>query len=249
MAGKVYLVGAGPGDEKLLSIRARELIDAAEVILYDQLAGEIISTLPATAELVDCGKYGGRHTLEQHEIEAIMVDRARAGKQVVRLKGGDPFLFGRGGEELLVLRKNGIPVELVPGITSAIAVPGCVGIPVTHRSCASMVTFITGHEDPTKGESAIDWEILARTRGTIVVLMGVKNLRTITEALRRHGMNASRPVAIIEQGLSEGQRVTIGTIGNIAARAEESGVRPPAVIVIGDVVNLYGGETLCGGGR
>lgn len=245
MEGKVYLVGAGPGRKEFLTLRARELIDTADVILYDQLAGEIASTLPEEAELIDCGKYGSRHTLEQDEIERLMVERASAGLQVVRLKGGDPFLFGRGGEELETLRNAGVPVELVPGVTSAIAVPGCVGIPVTHRSCASIVSILTGHEDPGKAESGIDWTALARTKGTIVVLMGVKNLPAIAASLIEHGMNRSRPVAIIEQGLSAGQRVTTGPLDGIAAIAASAGVRPPAVIVIGDVAGLYRGETLC----
>ncbi|MDI6876423.1 MAG: uroporphyrinogen-III C-methyltransferase [Methanomicrobiales archaeon] len=244
MTGRVYLVGAGPGVPGLLTLRARQVIDAADVILYDQLAGEILRTLPEHAERIDCGKYGGRHTLEQDEIEAILVDRARAGRTVVRLKGGDPFLFGRGGEELEVLRAHGIPVEVVPGVTSAIAVPGCVGIPVTHRRCASTVIFVTGHEDPTKAESGIDWAALAKTRGTIVILMGVKNLEGIAKTLQGHGMDRETPVAIVERGLSEGQRVTVGVLGDIAVRARTAGVRPPAIIVIGDVVQLYRGENL-----
>ncbi|NYT17912.1 MAG: uroporphyrinogen-III C-methyltransferase, partial [Methanomicrobiales archaeon] len=183
MNGKVYLVGAGPGGEQLLTLRAREVIDSADVILYDQLPGEeILAGLPERAEKIDCGKYGSQHTLEQEEIEALMVAKAREGNQVVRLKGGDPFMFGRGGEELEVLRAQGIPVELVPGITSALAVPGGVGIPLTHRQFASQVTVITGHEDPTKPEPALDWELLARQRGTIVILMGVKNLPQIARS-------------------------------------------------------------------
>ena len=244
MKGIVYLVGAGPGTYGLITLRARALIETADVILYDQLAGEIVRILPETAELIDCGKYGSQHTLEQEEIEQILVDRAREGKRVVRLKGGDPFLFGRGGEELITLRKHGIDVEVVPGVTSGIAVPAAVGIPVTHRGLASTVTFVTGHEDPTKEESGIDWESLAHTRGTIVILMGVKNLGSIAGTLQQHGMVAGTPVAIIERGLSEGQRVTIGTLGDIATLARQQGVRPPAIIVIGDVVSLYDGEDL-----
>lgn len=246
MKGKVFLVGAGPGKAELLTIRAREVIDRAEVILYDQLAGEIIRTLPRTAELIDCGKYGERHTLEQREIEEIMIARAREGKSVVRLKGGDPFLFGRGGEELEALRRASIPVELVPGITSAISVPGCAGIPVTHRGCASMVTFVTGHEDPGKKAPGVRWDLLAQASGTIVILMGVKNLPQIARALLEAGMDRGKPVAIIERGLSEGQRVTVGTLEKISEEAKVCGVKPPAVIVIGDVVKMYRGEFLCG---
>lgn len=224
----------------MLTVRAREVIDAAEVILYDQLPGEeIIASLPAAAEKIDCGKYGSDHTLEQEEIEALMVRKAREGKSVVRLKGGDPFLFGRGGEELEVLQKEGIPVELVPGVSSAIAVPGSVGIPVTHRRFASSVTILTGHEDPTKGRSALDWELLARQEGTIVILMGVKNLPSIAKALIAAGKDRETPVAIIERGLRKDQRVTTGTLRDIGRIAREEGVKPPAVIVIGGVVSLY----------
>jgi uroporphyrin-III C-methyltransferase len=240
MNGKVYLVGSGPGGESLLTIRARDLLKNADVVLYDQLPGdEIIALIPAGAEQVDCGKYGDRHTLEQQEIEALMVDRAQAGKQVVRLKGGDPFLFGRGGEEMEVLRSYGIPYELVPGVTSAIAVPEAVGIPVTHRRFASQVTIITGHEDPGKGETAIDWAWLAGSKGTIVILMGVKNLPQIASSLIGGGMNPETPVAIIERGMRPDQRTTAAPLSEIVTVARERGVAPPAVIVIGEVVSLY----------
>jgi uroporphyrin-III C-methyltransferase len=240
MTGKVFLVGAGPGGEGLLTIRSREVIDAADVILYDQLPGEeVLSSLPSHAEKIDCGKYGSDHTLEQEEIEALMVRKAKEGKRVIRLKGGDPFLFGRGGEELEILQKEGIPVELVPGVPSAIAVPGAVGIPLTHRRFASSVTILTGHEDPTKGQSALDWEILARQHGTIVILMGVKNLPRIAEILVAAGKDPETPVAIIERGLRKDQRVTTGRLAEIGRLARETGVKPPAVIVIGDVVSLY----------
>ncbi len=242
MTGKAYLVGSGPGGLGLLTIRAREVIDGADVVLYDQLPGEeILATLPRDAELIDCGKYGGSHTLEQNEIEALMVERVKAGKTVVRLKGGDPFLFGRGGEEIETLREHGISVEVVPGVTSAIAVPEMVGIPVTHRKYASQVTFITGHEDPTKPESALDWEVLSRLKGTLVILMGVKNLPAIAAALVKHGKDPATPVAIIERGLRPDQRVTVGTLADITDKARAAGFRPPAVIVIGGVVELYDG--------
>ncbi len=243
MSGKAYLVGSGPGSSGLLTLRAREVIDAADVVLYDQLPGEeILSTLPGGAELIDCGKYGSSHTLEQHEIEDLMVARVREGKTVVRLKGGDPFLFGRGGEEVEVLREHGIAVEVVPGITSAIAVPECVGIPVTHRKYASQVTILTGHEDPTKPESALNWELLARSAGTLVILMGVKNLPVIASALVAGGKDPATPVAVIERGMRPDQRVTVGTLETIVGCCREAGVRPPAVIVIGGVVNLYDGS-------
>jgi uroporphyrin-III C-methyltransferase len=241
--GKVFLVGAGPGKAGLLTLRGREVIDAAEVVLYDQLAGEIVSTLPASAELIDCGKYGPRHTLEQEEIEAIMVARANAGRRVVRLKGGDPFLFGRGGEELEVLRTHHIEVEVVPGVTSAIAVPACVGIPVTHRAYASQVTMVTGHEDPGKSQSAVRWDLLGQMGGTVVILMGVKNLPFIVEAMVKGGRKAATPIAIIERGLQEDQRVVTGTLADIVEKAAREKVRPPAIIVIGGVVEMY--EEVC----
>jgi uroporphyrin-III C-methyltransferase len=240
MNGKVYLVGSGPGGAGLLAYCARKVIDGADVVLYDQLPGEeILATLPSHAELIDCGKYGGRHTLEQDEIEQMMVDRAKQGKIVVRLKGGDPFLFGRGGEELEAVRAAGIEVEMVPGISSALAVPASVGIPLTHRKYASQVTILTGHEDPTKPAPALDWKLLAQSRGTIVILMGVDNLPKIADALIMHGKNAGTPVAVIERGLRKDRRVTVGTLATIAANAKKSQVKPPAVIVIGDVVKLY----------
>jgi uroporphyrin-III C-methyltransferase len=244
--GKVYLVGAGPGSPDLLTIRARKVLEKAEVVLYDQLAGGVRGFLPKQAELIDCGKSGSRHTMEQEEIERTMVEKALEGKQVVRLKGGDPFLFGRGGEELEVLRGAGIPVELVPGVSSAFAVPGCVGIPVTHRDHASEVVILTGHEDPGKGESTLDWGLLAKFRGTIVILMGVKNLSSIAAHLVARGKDPETPVAIIERGLGAGQRVTTGPLGNIGEIGKQAGVRPPAVIVIGGVVSLYREEDLCG---
>ncbi len=240
MKGIVYLVGSGPGGLGLMTFRAREVIDAADVILYDQLPGdEIIASLPKTAELIDVGKYGGHHIREQEDIEALMVEKARQGKAVVRLKGGDPFLFGRGGEEMETLREHGIEVEIVPGITSAIAVPECVGIPVTHRRYASQVTILTGHEDPTKPDSALNWAWLAKSPGTIVILMGVKNLGLIAGALVQNGMNAETPIAIIERGLRPDQRVTTGRLDGIVDIAKSRGVRPPAVIVIGNVVRLF----------
>ena len=247
--GKVFLVGAGPGSPDLLTVKALRVIGEAEVILYDQLAGGVRDLLPPGAELIDCGKSGSRHTLEQEEIERLMVDRALAGKRVVRLKGGDPFLFGRGGEELEALREAGVPVELVPGVTSAIAVPGCAGIPVTHRDHASELVILTGHEEPGKAESSLDWDLLARFRGTIVILMGVKNLASIAAGLVARGKDPATPVAVIEKGLAPGQRVTTGPLGAIAGLAKEAKVKPPAVIVIGSVVSLSREEELCGAKR
>ncbi len=240
MNGKVYLVGSGPGGEELLTMRARAMIDAADVILYDQLPGEaILASLPVHAEKIDCGKYGGKHVMEQDEIESLILERAKRGLKVVRLKGGDPFLFGRGGEELETVRRAGIPVEMVPGVSSALAVPASVGIPLTHRRFASQVTILTGNEDPTKPGPALDWALLAKSRGTIVILMGVANLGKIADALIKNGKATDTPVAIIERGMRKDRRVTTGSLASIAGTARERGVKPPAVIVIGDVVTLY----------
>jgi uroporphyrin-III C-methyltransferase len=240
MNGKVFLVGSGPGGIGLLAQRARNVIDGADVVLFDQLPGEeILATLPLHAERIDCGKYGGKHTLEQEEIENLVVKYAKEGKCVVRLKGGDPFMFGRGGEELESVRAAGIEVEMVPGISSALAVPASVGIPLTHRKYASQVTILTGHEDPTKPQPALDWRLLAKSRGTIVILMGVANLKKIADALIANGKSKKTPVAIIERGLRKDRRVTAGTLATIGRKAKNAGVIPPAVIVIGDVVKLY----------
>ncbi|MDD4497714.1 MAG: uroporphyrinogen-III C-methyltransferase, partial [Methanosarcinaceae archaeon] len=180
--GKVYLVGSGPGDPELLTLKARRLLDTAEVIIYDQLPGKaILDSMPESAEKIDAGKYAGKHNLPQDSINDVLVEKAKEGKMTVRLKGGDPYVFGRGGEEAEVLVREGIEFEIVPGITSAISAPAYAGIPVTHRDDTSMVTFITGHEDPTKEESGLDWETLAKFQGTIVVLMGVKMLKRNTE--------------------------------------------------------------------
>lgn len=240
MTGKVYLVGSGPGGLGLLTFRAREVIDSADVILYDQLPGEeIIASLPAAAEKIDVGKYGGHHTMRQEDIESLLVRLASEDKTVVRLKGGDPFVFGRGGEEMETLRAAGIPVEAVPGITSGIAVPESVGIPVTHREYASSVTLITGHEDPKKEVSSIDWEWLAQSPGTIVIYMGVKNIPVIAEKLTGCGMSAETKVAVIENGFRENQRVTCTTLAGLPAASAAVGFKAPAVIIIGDVVSLY----------
>ncbi len=240
MKGRVYLVGSGPGGTAFLTQRGRAVIDKADVVLFDQLPGEeILASLPARAEKIDCGKYGGKHTLEQDAIEALIVDRAKKGKRVVRLKGGDPFLFGRGGEELETVRAAKIDVEMVPGVSSALAVPASVGIPLTHRKYASQVTILTGNEDPAKPGPALDWQLLAKSRGTIVILMGVANLKKIADALLGYGKAATTPVAVIERGLRRDRRVTTAPLTGISEAAKKVGVKPPAVIVIGDVVNLY----------
>lgn len=238
--GKVYLVGSGPGDPELLTLKARRLIDEAEVVVYDQLPGrKILSSIPERAEKIDAGKYAGSHTLRQEQINQVLVDKAKEGKDVVRLKGGDPYVFGRGGEEAQVLVSHGIQVEVVPGITSAIAAPAYAGIPVTHRDHASMVTFITGHEDPTKDDSAIDWDALAKFSGTIVILMGVSMLPRNVSELLRHGKDPKTPAALIERGTRPDQRTTVGTLENIVELAKERGVKAPAITIIGGVVTLH----------
>ena len=237
--GKVYLVGSGPGDPELLTIKALRLIKEADVIVYDQLPGaEILALLPKSAELIDVGKYAGDHTLSQDEINRLLVDYALQGKTVVRLKGGDPYLFGRGGEEALELREAGIEFEVVPGITSAIAAPAYAGIPITHRDNASMVTILTGHEQKKEG-SMLDWEWLSQSLGTIVILMGVSTLGTYIPELMRYGSDPDTPVAIIERGTRDDQVVTTGSLSTIVDIAKDRGVKAPAIVVIGDVVRLH----------
>ncbi|WP_207586572.1 uroporphyrinogen-III C-methyltransferase [Halomontanus rarus] len=233
--GTVHLVGSGPGDPDLLTVKAARLLEDADIVLHDKLPGpEIIDRLPDDRS-EDVGKRAGGERTSQAEINERLVELARAGKTVVRLKGGDPFVFGRGGEEAEYLAARGIPFEVVPGITSAVAAPGVAGIPVTHRDHTSSVSFVTGHEDPTKAESAVDWEALAATGGTIVVLMGVGRLPDYTAALREAGMDAGTPVALIERGTRPGQRVATGTLETIVEVRDEAGISPPAVTVIGDV--------------
>ena len=231
----VYLVGSGPGGLGLLTAKAREIIDTAEVILYDQLPGdEILSTLPDTAEKIDVGKYGGHHTMKQADIESLMIEKAKTYSRVVRLKGGDPFVFGRGGEEMETLRAAGIDVEVVPGITSGIAVPENVGIPVTHRDYASSVTFVTGHEK--NGGRGPDWDWIAKSPGSVVIYMGAKGLPKIAEKLLNGGMNSEQKVAVIENGFRSNQKVTITVLKDLPG---SDGFQPPAIVILGDVVSLY----------
>ncbi|MBI5686008.1 MAG: uroporphyrinogen-III C-methyltransferase [Verrucomicrobia bacterium] len=238
MKGIVYLVGAGPGDAGLLTLRGAECLRQAEVVVYDYLANTaLLRWCPPDAEIIYAGKSGSRHELEQHEINALLVAKAKEGKRVVRLKGGDPYIFGRGGEEAEALVAEGLPFEEVPGVSSAVAAPAYAGIPVTHRGLTSAVTILTGHEDPTKPETAIDWELLGKLDSTKVILMGVGNVGKIAEALSRHAP-AETPVAMIRWGTTGHQQTLTGTLANIATRAEEAQFKPPAVIVIGKVVGL-----------
>lgn len=237
--GKAYLVGAGPGDPGLLTLRAKELIEKADVIIYDYLANErFLNYARKDAELIYVGKSGGSHTMKQEDINSLLCEKALKGLDVVRLKGGDPFIFGRGGEEAQELVKAGIPFEVVPGITSAIAVPAYAGIPLTHRDHTATVAFITGNEDPTKEQSNIDWEKISTGAGTLVFLMGIGNLQAIADELIRHGRPADTPVAVIHRGTVPVQRTVKGTLNDIAAIVKKEGIRPPGIIVVGDVVKL-----------
>lgn len=237
--GKVFLVGSGPGDPGLLTIKAKECIEKADVVIYDYLANAVfLDYARKDAERIYVGKEGGRHTMGQNEINRLIVEKAYQGLRVVRLKGGDPFIFGRGGEEAQELVKAGIPFEVVPGVTSAIAVPAYAGIPLTHRDFTATVAFVTGHEDPTKETSTIAWDKIATGIGTLVFLMGVGNLAEIAASLMEHGRSPETPVAIIRAGTVPEQRTVTGTLGTIAGIAQEAGVRPPAIIVVGDVVGL-----------
>lgn len=237
--GCVYLVGAGPGALGLVTLRARELIGQAEVLVYDYLCNpEMLRWARRSTEKIYAGKSGSSHTLTQDEINALLVERAKAGKTVVRLKGGDPYVFGRGGEEAQVLARAGVTFEVVPGVTSAIAAPSYAGIPVTHREMASTVTFVTGHEDPNKAESAIDWRNLAQLRGTKVFLMGVERLGEIARRLVAEGAGPATPVALVRWGTTPRQESLEGTLATIAELAHKRGFAAPAVTIVGDVVGL-----------
>jgi uroporphyrin-III C-methyltransferase len=235
VTGTVYLVGSGPGDPDLLTVRARRLIESADVVLHDKLPGaEILESIPE-AKREDVGKRAGGEWTPQEYTNRRLVELAEEDKTVVRLKGGDPFVFGRGGEEAEHLADNGIPFEYVPGVTSAIAGAGVAGIPVTHRDHTSSVSFVTGHEDPTKDESAIDWHALADTGGTLVVLMGVGKLPAYTGELLDAGMDPETPVALIERATWPDQRVASGTLETIVDVRDSEGIEPPAITVVGDV--------------
>ncbi len=238
-AGKVYLVGAGPGDRKLLTLRGKECLEQADVVLYDYLANPVLlEHVPAQAERIYVGRRGRGHYQDQDEVNRLIIQKAREGKTVVRLKGGDPFVFGRGGEEAEAIAAAGLPFEVVPGVTSAVAVPAYAGIPVTHRTLASTVAFVTGHEDPSKEAATLEWPRLASANGTLVFLMGMKNLPAIVEHLVTEGKPADTPVALIRWGTRSGQRTVVGTLGDIVGKAEEAEMEPPTVIVVGDVVRL-----------
>jgi uroporphyrin-III C-methyltransferase len=246
--GIVYLVGAGPGNPRLLTLEALKILEKAEVVVYDNLVtSEILKLSPDTAEKIFVGKQSGSHPVPQDDINAILVAKGLQGKKVVRLKGGDPLLFGRGGEEAEALKKHGVKFMIIPGITSALAAPAYAGIPVTHRKYSSSVAIVTGHENPTKVEKKVQWAKLAVAVDTIVVLMGVENLAGIAEELIKGGRDPKTEVAIIESGTTSKQRITKGTLDNIASIAVKNKVTPPAVIVIGDVVGLQNELSWFGG--
>ncbi len=237
--GTVYLVGAGPGDPGLLTVRGLEVLRQAEVVIYDRLVNpSLLDEAPTDAIRIFAGKLAGSHSRPQEEINTLLVAHAGRGRRVVRLKGGDPFVFGRGGEEAEALAQAGIPFEVVPGISSAIAVPAYAGIPLTHRKLSSSFAVITGHEDACKVRPALDWEKLATAVDTLVVLMGAKTFPWIVEELLAHGRSRHTPVALIRWGTTEAQETITGTLVNILDKA--ASLEPPVVAVIGDVVTLRG---------
>lgn len=237
--GKVYLIGAGPGDPGLLGLKAKECLETADAVVYDRLADpRIIEFCRKDAEMVYVGKASANHTMRQPDINKLLVKLAAEGKTVARLKGGDPFVFGRGGEEAIELLEAGLPFEFVPGVTSAIAVAEYAGIPVTHRHVATSFAVITGHEDPTKGESTINWQGLATAVDTLVFLMGVENIERISSQLIANGRSADCPAAVIRWGTRPEQRTLITTVGQAAADVKATGMKPPAIFLVGEVVKL-----------
>ncbi|MDB6171146.1 MAG: nasF [Chthoniobacteraceae bacterium] len=237
--GICYLAGAGPGDLGLVTLKVKEVVGKAEVLVFDYLCNpEILKWAPPGTEIIYAGKKAGQHTLKQEEIDTLLVEKTAAGKFVVRLKGGDPFLFGRGGEEAMALAAAGLKFEIIPGVTSALAAPAYAGIPVTHREHTSQLTIFTGHEDPTKPESSLDYERLATQPGTKVMLMGVERIARITEQLLAKGASPEMPVALVRWGTTGKQKTLRGTLADIAAKVAETGFAAPAVAVFGDVVTL-----------
>jgi uroporphyrin-III C-methyltransferase len=238
LSGKAYLVGAGPGRADLITVRGLNLLRGADVVLYDRLiAQELLDEAPPEAEMIFVGKREGHHLMPQEQINALIADRVRAGRVVVRLKGGDPFVFGRGGEEALLLARQGVPFEIVPGITSAIASLTYAGIPITHRGISTGFTVVTGHEAPDKPASTTDWDAVARM-STVVILMAVHRIESITQTLIAAGRRADTPAAAISWATTDCQRVVRSTLGDIAADIAAAGLETPAVFVIGEVAGL-----------
>lgn len=237
--GSVALVGGGPGDPGLITVRGRSLLAEADVVVADRLGPRgLLAELDPDVEIIEAGKSPGAHRLTQDQINALIVDRALAGARVVRLKGGDPFVFGRGGEEALACVRAGVPVQVVPGVTSAIAVPAAAGIPVTHRGITQDFAVVSAHLDPSQPGATVDWQALAGGSGTLVLLMAVAQIETIATELIKRGRDASTPVAVIQDGTTARQQVLISSLDQVAADAARNGVRPPAVVVIGEVVRL-----------
>ena len=237
--GKVHLVGAGPGDLGLVTVRACELVSSCEVLLFDNLVNSsLLERAGSDCELIDVGKAPGRHAMPQEEIAAILVKEARAGKRVVRLKGGDPFVFGRGGEEMTILRESGIPYEIVPGVTAALACAAYAEIPLTHREHGSSVSFLTGHEDVAKEALRVDFQKFATTGGTLCIYMGIGKLESILKELEKGGMCPDTPAAVVSQGTLERQRKVVSTLGSLLAQVNEAGLVAPAIVFVGAVVGL-----------
>jgi uroporphyrinogen III methyltransferase/synthase len=238
-SGKVFLVGAGPGDPGLLTLKGKECLEQADVVLYDYLANSVLlEHAPASAQRIYVGRRGRGQYQDQAEINRLLIERAKDGNIVVRLKGGDPFVFGRGGEEAEAVAAAGVDFDIVPGVTAAVAVPAYAGIPVTHRTLASMVTFVAGHEDPTKPAALLEWPKLAGASGTLVFMMGMKNLPSIVGRLLSEGRSPDTPVAAIRWGTRAGQQTIVGTLVDIVAKADAAHLEPPTVIVVGEVVRL-----------
>ncbi len=237
--GTVYLIGSGPGDPGLVTLKARQCMEKAQVVVYDYLAPKtLLEYAGEDAQIIYVGKKGANHTLPQDQINDLLVEKARQGLTVARLKGGDPFVFGRGGEEAQILLEQGVPCEVIPGVTSAIAAPAYAGIPITHREHNSFVTFITGHENPDKPSSSMQWDVFAKSQGTLVFLMGVKNLPHIVDQLIRHGKEADTPVALVQWGTTPRQRTVTGTLETIVSIVHKENISSPAIIVVGKVVEL-----------
>jgi uroporphyrin-III C-methyltransferase len=238
--GKVYLVGAGPGDPGLLTLKGKGLLECADVVIYDALVSpQILAMINPQAERIDAGKRRGRHSRMQEETTQLLIEKAQTEAVVVRLKGGDPFVFGRGGEEMEDLVGAGVSVEVVPGVTSGIAAPAYAGIPLTHRNYSSSVTFVTGHESAGKYQPSVNWNAIAHGSETIVVYMGVHNLPYIVEQLCGAGLSSETPVALVRWGTRPEQAELIGTLETIVSQVEASGFGAPAIAVIGKVVNLH----------
>jgi len=240
MTGKVYLVGAGPGDAKLITLKAVELIQKADAVLYDRLVSKkIISMIPKKAEKVYVGRSVGDDTKHQETTNDLMLKYAKTKKHVVRLKGGDPIIFGRGGEEAEFLKEHKIRYEIIPGITSGIGSATYSGIPLTHRKYASSVVFVTGHEDPEKKKESVKWKRLAKSVDTIVIMMGLSRINVICKQLVKGGMNKNTPVAIIQNGTTSKHKLITGNLSNIAKKVKDNKIKPPANIIIGKVVDLH----------